>query len=109
MSLMDTIEKETKQNAAFRMAVIGAALTVTGALIMSGFVLFAVQNKSATLVFLVINLLVTAIAMSLAVYTNYCVTHGGCNTLATVYGVVYLVSGLLSVIVAISGGMRLKA
>jgi hypothetical protein len=104
MSIVQTIEAEARHNSAFRMAVLGAMLTVIGSLIMGAFLLLSSKPKPLVIVILAINLIVTAVAMALAVYTNYCIKHGGCDTLATVYGVVYLVSGILSVVAAVMGG-----
>ena len=103
--MYNKIEAEAKQNAAFRMAVIGAVLAVVGALLTGGFLLFTSQKKTPVLIIVVVNLVLTTLAMALAVYTNYCVTHGGCDTLATVYGVFYLIAGIVSLVAAIMNGL----
>ena len=99
-NLMANIRNEYRVSTSFKMATIGAILSVLSVIIV--FIAASMKLKSKSIVLpMLLNLLFVILFSALGMYATYCILNGKCEFLAAFEGSMMLILGILSFIVAI--------
>lgn len=99
-SLWTNVREEYNSSIAFKMASIGAILTILSIIIVA--ISVSIKIKSLSLVIpVLLNLLFVVLYLGFFLYVIYCIINGRCEILAAVEGSLMLVFGIAAFIVAI--------
>ena len=96
MAISDAIATDLRESNPFRLTFVGAVMYVLSSVVLT--VALVPKMPGIIKLALVLNLLLSFVTMAVALYNNYCVVHGHCNTLATIQGVMIVVVGAVSLL-----------